>query len=250
MVMQKPTVCLNCHSPIQAQQAYCPDCGQATDMRRLDNRAIVDSLWQNFTGLDRGFLPLLRELLLRPGLTARAYLNGSRIRYMGPFAFLLLMVGIHTLIVQASDFIIIKTNYDSSIVAQLIQKHFNLAILLQVPLLSMILNILFRKTKLNLAEHAVLASYILGFRSLFSVVFTIPLQIIMMKNNLGEIAEALSLAMGSIWIIFTGYSATQFYSEHSSAWWRFCKGAIASLLSQGALVMLVSTMVVLWMQLY
>jgi Protein of unknown function (DUF3667) len=53
---------------------------------------------------DRSVLALLRSLLLRPGFVAREYVFGKRRRYFGPFATLVILLGVSTLLSELVRF--------------------------------------------------------------------------------------------------------------------------------------------------
>ena len=55
---------------------------------------ILHDLVHVFTHADKGFLFLTKELALRPGITAKAYLEGKRKQYFNPFSYLMLTIAV------------------------------------------------------------------------------------------------------------------------------------------------------------
>lgn len=83
--------CANCGRPVDGpDQKFCPACGQATPVHRIDWHFMAHELEHSVLHMDRGILYSLKELMLRPGRLMRDYLEGRRARQAKPF--LLLMV--------------------------------------------------------------------------------------------------------------------------------------------------------------
>lgn len=89
--MSEATGCANCGRVIDGSaQKFCPACGQATPMHRIDWHFLAHEFEHSVLHMDRGILYSLKELMLRPGHLMRDYLEGRRARQAKPF--LLLMV--------------------------------------------------------------------------------------------------------------------------------------------------------------
>jgi hypothetical protein len=157
------TNCLNCG------YKYCPQCGQTTDTHKLSLSHIWHDLLHAVTHADKSIFSLIRHLLFNPGKVAAEYVEGKRKKYFNPFAFLVLVVGIASLILISSGFTNFAGNprMQGNPVSAFFNKHINLIIFLNVPLLGMFSSLFFRKSGRNFAENLVLAAYTSGERSVF-----------------------------------------------------------------------------------
>jgi hypothetical protein len=131
----QPTNCLNCMALLEPHQKFCAQCGQNADTHRLSLAHIWHDLVHAFTHADKGFLHLIRQLAVNPGKVAREYVNGHRKKYFNPFNFLILVVGIASLVLISSSFVSFGTNprIPPNPVTNFFGKHVNFIILLNVP---------------------------------------------------------------------------------------------------------------------
>lgn len=79
--MQEGLVCPNCDT--QAPDSFCPNCGQK-QTGRLSMRLLGSEFAARFFSAERGIWRTLVELTVRPGRTARHYIDGRRQRYISP----------------------------------------------------------------------------------------------------------------------------------------------------------------------
>ena len=94
--------CLNCGAPLAG--AFCARCGQRA---ATPARVTLGGLWTDFRvaqlGLDRGLVVTLRDVVVRPGVVARAFVEGRRRTYVHPVAFLFLAYGLYALTFAAVE---------------------------------------------------------------------------------------------------------------------------------------------------
>jgi Protein of unknown function (DUF3667) len=192
-------------------------------------REIGHDLMHALVHVDRSVLSLVRMLLVRPGEVAKDYVAGRRRRYFGPFAFLVIAVALASAVMALSGFRAFTSDGPNA-VADFLQRHVNVVILFQVPLLAAFCAVLFRKDRLNFAEHLVLAAYASGMRSLFLVLVVVPYW----YESRFSHAPILPFyyAFLCIWFAYFGFSASQFYEGSRAAAW--LKGVLASILAQAA----------------
>ncbi|GAB2959555.1 hypothetical protein GCM10027048_28770 [Hymenobacter coalescens] len=88
--------CPNCAEPLAAGP-YCPRCGQQRP-HRLSVGHVLHEIVHVFTHADKSVFGFVGQVLLRPGRVVADYLAGRRKRYFNPFQFLLLAVGLATLL--------------------------------------------------------------------------------------------------------------------------------------------------------
>lgn len=79
--------CLNCQTVWQGP--YCHGCGQKRPAARLTMPSLLRDLFERLVNLEQGLLRTFVGLLVRPGHTIQAYLDGQRKKISHPFAFLL-----------------------------------------------------------------------------------------------------------------------------------------------------------------
>jgi hypothetical protein len=88
MNSSKSIVCKNCGNVFEGN--YCNNCRQKADTNRIDWKEVWHGLFHAFFHTDRGLLFTIRELILRPGITIREYLDGKRASHFNPLLFLIL----------------------------------------------------------------------------------------------------------------------------------------------------------------
>lgn len=219
-----PSNCLNCGTPFGGEQSFCARCGQKTSTRRLTLHDIGHDLMHAFTHADHSVFSLVRSLAVHPGRVAREYVDGQRKKYFNPFTFLIIVVGIATLLMAATRFLTFGA-VPTNPVSAFLQNHSNLIILGQVPLLAMFSLLLFRKERLHFAEHMVLTAYASGFRSIFFIVAVMPAWWLFKTPYNATVAVYIVL-----WIIYFGVASAQFYT--GNRWWLWFKGVLVAVLTQ------------------
>jgi len=88
-------ICKNCNN--QHHGHYCNNCGQKAATHRIDLKHLMHDVFHALTHLDKGYLYTAKEMLLRPGETAREYLQGKRVRHPNPILMLIIIGGLCSL---------------------------------------------------------------------------------------------------------------------------------------------------------
>lgn len=148
--------------------------------------------------LDKGFFYTFFEILKRPFESIQSYLYKDRSKLVNPFRFLILTVAAQVLIMRihqggfhliekmnakniekfkANDLVIEATTKSQEFAFQ----YMNIISLLSIPLISFATYYLFRKMKMNYAEHLVTNSFITGCGSAIS--FLVGLLTFYIKND-------------------------------------------------------------------
>lgn len=82
---------------------FCAACGQST---ATPERVTFRGLWTDFRvnklGLDRGFFVTVRDVLIRPGVVARAFVEGRRRTYVHPISLLFVAYGLYVVVLISS----------------------------------------------------------------------------------------------------------------------------------------------------
>lgn len=207
--------CLNCDSTISAVARFCPNCSQRTDTARLSFADMTRDLMHAFVNVERGPLVFAWALLTRPGGIAREYVEGRRRRYFGPFATLAVLVGLAALALNVSGFQALSQEV-SSASAAVLQQHFNVVLLAQLPLLGIACALLFRDARLTLPEHMVLVAYTLGMRA---VALTVIVPIALLSSTSAPTFWQNSVFWAA-WYVYFGWAASQFYPGARWRSWR------------------------------
>jgi hypothetical protein len=153
-------------------------------------------VWASLTNLDRGLWPTVRGLTLRPATTIGAYLDGRRAAYYNWLKYLLLMVGLATLVTLsakgfqelyqagyaqssqalAGEEVVKQDGFTPQKIAEKIQafliSNYNLVYLAFLPFLTLFSHWFFRGRGRQLAEHLVIQAFLFAHYSLiYAVLF-------------------------------------------------------------------------------
>jgi hypothetical protein len=77
---------------------YCPNCGQSTKEKRLENRTFFIGLISGLSRINKGFLFTAWNLLIHPWKVIRDYIQCRRVRYVAPISMLILVCFISTFV--------------------------------------------------------------------------------------------------------------------------------------------------------
>lgn len=218
--------CLNCESPLADAQRFCGQCGQKTGRERLTIGQISHDFIHAMTHVDHSIFALIKSLAYRPGHVAREYIEGRRKKYFGPFAFLVITVGLASFAVVLSGAQFFSPIPDNDI-ANFLQQHINLVILAQIPLLAAVCALLFRGSRLHYAEHLVLVAYTSGFRVLFLALVAVP---VFHFARLAPISRTTAPVYLGLWLIYFSVAAVQFY--RGRVFWTVARAVVGGVLAQ------------------
>ncbi|MCE1164166.1 MAG: DUF3667 domain-containing protein, partial [Bacteroidetes bacterium] len=77
--------CINCGE--ESPGKYCHSCGQETEFKRLEVKTIFHDVTHGLLHWENSILKTFRAMLLKPGISAREYIDGSRKKYVKPFSY-------------------------------------------------------------------------------------------------------------------------------------------------------------------
>lgn len=83
------TKCLNCEQPLDTSDVYCPYCSQLNSNKQLSAKDFFGEFVNSIVVYDSRLRNTLKDLLFRPGVITRNYVNGQRLKYANPFRFFL-----------------------------------------------------------------------------------------------------------------------------------------------------------------
>lgn len=83
------TKCLNCDHPLDKSDVYCPYCSQLNTNKHLSAKDFFAEFLSSILVYDSRLRNTLKDLLFRPGVITKNYVNGQRLKYANPFRFFL-----------------------------------------------------------------------------------------------------------------------------------------------------------------
>ena len=160
MKNEKKLRCLNCNANLVGK--FCNNCGQKTDTKRLDfNHFIKHDIIHGTFHFDKGLPFTIKQIIIRPGKVATEYIEGKRIKYYNFFYLTLILIGLILTIkgfykqnyaLEPKTF---QSEYENGI--KIAQSNLKVIFLLFIPLLVLCSKIVYRKQKLNISEHSIIA---------------------------------------------------------------------------------------------
>ena len=224
--------CLNCGYDLQDAVNFCGACGQNVHTHKMTMHQVWHDLFHAFTHTDKGIIHLIRELLVRPGIVAREYVDGKRKKYFNPFSFLVIVVAVATLLI--SSFNLMTQSSPSNPIGTFLNKHANIVIFLNVPFCALFSWLFFKRSGRTYAENLVLSAYTSGERSVFYSIVIVPLMLIFKAQYFVFVSIYLGL-----WMVYFAWACMQFYGKQSFA--GFVKGFLAALCEQLVIYLFIFT---------
>lgn len=161
--------CLNCEKELVDN--YCSGCGQKADTHRITfSNFIFHDLLHGTFHIEKGILFTAKQALTRPGKAALDYIAGKRIRYYNVFYLILIVFGLilffqhfYDVLAPESEAVPKKVyiNEASRKLDELFSQKAKIIVLLFIPITAFNGLLIFRRKKLNLSEHAIIAGMIL-----------------------------------------------------------------------------------------
>jgi hypothetical protein len=157
--------CLNCGHELSNN--FCSYCGQKADTHRITVKHFIQhDLLHGVFHLDKGILFTIKETFTRPGKAAMDYINGKRVSYYNVFYLLLILIGLNLVVVHYVEVfndtaLKLKVNKDGTKLYDFFNKNIKYIILSFIPLFAINGLILFRRLKLNFAEHHIISGFVL-----------------------------------------------------------------------------------------
>ncbi|MGZ2369612.1 DUF3667 domain-containing protein [Ancylomarina sp. YFZ004] len=177
-------ICKNCEYNFSGN--FCNNCGQSSNVRKVDFKYLLDEIPNGVFQLNRGILFTLKQLFTRPGHSIREFLEGKRKPYYRPIAFLLIISTLYVLsafLFDKSTFIdmflsgweraMINNNENSGFdILKWISRNQAYITLLFIPVFSLASYVAFLKSKFNYFEHLVLNTYITAQQMIIYFIFS------------------------------------------------------------------------------
>lgn len=217
-----PKNCLNCGKELTDK--YCAGCGQKADTHRISfKHFIFHDVMHGVFHIEKGILFTAKQALTRPGKAALDYIAGKRQRFYNVFYLVLLTIGTLLFVRHGFDWLfgnaeeVIEDQIDLNEATKKLDAIFaqksKLLLLLFLPFAAFNSFILFRKQKLNLSEHFIIAGMVLLGVLLVSVFGHLLFYI----NLLVKIDnETLSMLIALAIVIYIGFAYVNAFKDRYS----------------------------------
>ena len=192
--------CLNCDAEISG--AYCSACGQVADIRIPSVAAMLQEGFGSVFSYDSRLWRTLRTLGTRPGQLTVDFLEGRRVRYLGP---LQLFVWLETITFAAH-----RVFFDNTAKAGDAKTR---ELLLLGCLLTIVLTIVYAPKRRKFVEHLICTSHLWAFLMLLLLVLYCtmpPVGLVFPHLMIGRITTVVS-ALGTM--IYTGIALKVVYRD-------------------------------------
>jgi len=213
--------CKNCGNITVSN--YCSECGQSTNVDRINFKNLLLELPNNIFQIDKGLFFTLKELSTRPGHSIREYLLGKRKNHFKPIAYLLILSTIYFLVTRFSvggtfindvieGYVTGANGNEKSQrqieILKLLSDNYAYTILFLLPVYSLASYLAFRRSEYNYFEHIVLNSYITGHQAILYSVAALLCGIVATEDVVMIPALILSVSF-AIWTML------QFFNKRS-----------------------------------
>jgi len=186
MSENKTITCKNCGA--ETSENYCSNCGQSTQVKRLDNRHLYHDIPLSVFNFEKGILFTIKSIIFHPIATIKEYLEGKRTKYYKPLSLLMLLTTIVFFInsyfnptkkiLKSAGIEIKKRDIEAT---HFMQNHPNLFMLFIIPFMAYGFYLAFKKYKNNFAEHFYIVVFIQIF---YLLIASIPNLIILNNVNI------------------------------------------------------------------
>jgi hypothetical protein len=247
--------CPNCSTDVEHSYNFCPGCGQEAHVHRFNMPHFFHEVFHAFTHADKGVFHLIKNLAVRPGVTAREYiLEGKRKKYFNPFTFLILVLGFTVFInsyfqpygktgpaaaqtssaspsrVTNPDRVAVSQRRDA--VMSLLNKRANVIAFIAIPIVALVFWLFFRKTGLRYAEHLVALIFFSAFFQFVAALITLALVLT------GQSTAFISPLQLGFQLLYLPIAYYQFLNYHKRV--QLLRTLLASVLALGVWILLSS----------
>lgn len=213
-------ICANCNGLVETN--FCPNCGQKKEIHRISGGHVVHEGFHSVTHTDKGFLLLLKVLLLRPGHVAKEYIAGKRKKYFNPLSFLVISSALLAYFGTITGYMDRLTSNSNRSASRQRSEAWNevmeiashngkwLTLLLMAPLFAALSWLFFLRKRYNYAENFVLHAFIFGEAAMIRLLIFIPISLLFPQYftwfNL--------LIYEILYLTFLTVAYKQFFQEH------------------------------------
>lgn len=157
-------ICKNCYRRFDGK--FCLECGQSAAEGRIDLHYLLHDVPHSVFHIDQGFFYTLGMLFSKPGVMIQEYLAGKRIRHFRPFAYVMIMTAISSLLVKVLEWAktdVLRSVYGVSPAlehANFFEHYFSVFVFIMIPFASVVTWLVFIRREYNFWEHFLANTYI------------------------------------------------------------------------------------------
>ncbi len=216
--------CLNCGKHLTDK--YCAGCGQKADTHRITfKHFLLHDLLHGTFHIDKGILYTAKQSITRPGQAALDYISGKRIRFYNVFYLILIILGLMLFVRHADEMFLggheehfpVRQNVNEATrnLDKIFTEKSKFLILLFLPFAAINSFILFRKRKLNLSEHTIIAGMLLLGIAIIGLFTNVFFQLFVFTGMDATIASLIITALN---FIYVGYGYYNAFGKDYSGW--------------------------------
>lgn len=192
--------CKNCGNSYTGK--YCNHCGQAAETHEINWHFLWHDIQHGYFHFDKGIFFTIKELLSRPGLTIREFIDGKRVRHLKPITFVIFMATIYGFVQYflGDNSIAMPQDIPKEVSERekfvQIQKIFSwfadhpaVVTLFFLPIGSLGTYLAFRKNQKNYIQHIVLVSFLTGLNMFFLIVLKPIMHLLALHKDWANIPE-------------------------------------------------------------
>jgi Protein of unknown function (DUF3667) len=210
--------CLNCNHHFTGN--FCNQCGQNKTVQRFTFSHIFSELFHAFTHADKGFLVLLKKILLYPGSVAYEYIEkGKRKKYFNLFTFFLIITAIAAFIESKELALKEQVFHENNEYGYLFNVYSKALTFITIPLLAFFIWLIHAaKRKLLLSEYTVFAMVLMTLRSIAEILTkTVNYFRVLITKSYTELDGSLFFA--GFLVLYIAYANYQFHKELKGSNW-------------------------------
>ncbi len=187
---------------------YCSVCGEKYITKRITLHGLFHEVFHFFTHFDKGLPLTVKQLIVKPGVPQKSYVEGVRSLYQKPFSMFFICASLSALAMYYINYVVVHyLNGGDSQEVNFFHKYWVLLQTCMLPIYIFITYIIFKRSKYNYAETAILQLY------LFSMIFLILIIIHLLKLIWPDIqTRYIELP---VFVVYTIFSYINFYSNFS-----------------------------------
>lgn len=212
---QEEQVCKNCGHQFTGH--YCNHCGQHAQADRLGHMSVWDDIRYGVFHYNGKIGYTTRQLITRPGHTAKEYIEGKRVKHFKPLSYVIILAGIYVLLHHLFHIDFLKVESDTEAFVErintFVDEHYSWVTLLSIPIYALGTYLAFRKQGYNFMEHVVINAFLAGMRLLFRII-TFPL-IYLFHHKSGEGVVGSIISLGEfvlmIWALWQIFGSLKFW---------------------------------------
>ncbi len=177
--------CKNCEHIFHGN--FCPHCSQSAKVDKINFSYFLHDIPHSIFHIDKGFVFTLKELFTRPGNSLKEYLAGKRVKHFKPFAFVILLSTICTLLIKGLILLSIKQNPTIHFSSNFFSNYISLLIFLMIPILSLVTYLFYRNRQYNYWEHFLINTYLAACLNIFFLLIYIVIFIKSLSHNASSV---------------------------------------------------------------